>query len=318
VTPGAPDKATAAAWGARVEDAVRLGVRFLTRVNLMDALDARRVRPTNRIGIGPTGLHEWAWLRFGLDLRDLLDAGGRTAPFWAMLARLSDLAKSEATAYAAELGLAAPLTVTTVKPAGTTAKIFVLTEGAHLSARRHFLRWVQFRGEREAGGDWRGDSDPLLAEYEARGYPVRTLSTFPGMGIVGFPTLSLFLRLGIGDRLVTAPEATPAEHFAWLRLLERHWIGAERGNQVSYTLKLRTDLHDLESFRSILLVQQPTVRGCAVLPVGPGGPAGHEYLPEEEVDEAGFRSILVGIRDPGLREAAEPAQIACAPEPGPR
>jgi hypothetical protein len=315
VTPGAPDEAMAAAWDARVEDAVRLGVRFLIRVNLMDALYAREVRRTNRIGIGPTGLHEWAWLRFGLDFRDLLDEGGRAAPFWAMLARLSDLAKAEAAAYAAALGLAAPLTVTTVKPAGTTAKIFGLTEGAHLPARRQYLRWVQFRGEREAGGGWRGDSDPLLAEYEARGYPVRTLSTFPGMSIVGFPTLPLFLRLGIGDRLVTAPEATPGEHFAWLRLLERHWIGAERGNQVSYTLKLRTDLHDLQAFRSLLLAEQPTVRGCAVLPIAPGGPQGHEYLPEEELDEVRFRTILAGIRDPGLSEAVELTRLACERRP---
>ena len=40
----------------------------------------------------------------------------------------------------------APITVTTVKPAGTTSKLFGLTEGAHLPARRQYLRWVQFKG----------------------------------------------------------------------------------------------------------------------------------------------------------------------------
>ena len=55
----------------------------------MDALYAEEVARTNRMGIGPTGLHEWAWLRFGLDFNDLLDEA-RSAPFWAMLARLSD------------------------------------------------------------------------------------------------------------------------------------------------------------------------------------------------------------------------------------
>ena len=43
-------------WDARVEAAVRLGVRFLIRVNRMDALYAAEVARTNRIGIGPTGL----------------------------------------------------------------------------------------------------------------------------------------------------------------------------------------------------------------------------------------------------------------------
>ena len=63
----------AALWDARVEDSVRLGVRFLMRANRMDALYAQEVARTNRMGIGPTGLHEWAWMRFGFDFRDLLD-----------------------------------------------------------------------------------------------------------------------------------------------------------------------------------------------------------------------------------------------------
>jgi hypothetical protein len=306
----------AALWDRRVEDSVRLGVHFLMRVNLMDALYAREVQRTNRIGIGPTGLHEWAWLRFGLGFRDLLDEA-RAAPFWTMLAHLSAAAKAEALAYAAKLGLAPPLTITTVKPAGTTAKLFGLTEGAHLPARRQYLRWVQFRGERDTDGSWQPGSDPLLRDYEARGYPLRALRSFPGMSAVGFPTRPLFLRLGIGDRLVTAPEATPEEHFAWLRLLERHWIGAERGNQVSYTLKLRTDLYDLEAFRALILHHQPTVRGCTVLPDRPDDMLGHEYLPEEEVEEARFAAILSRIRDPGLHEAIEPARLECLPRPCP-
>ena len=35
-----------------------------------------------------------------------------------------------------ELGLRRPVTVTTVKPSGTISKLFGLTEGAHLPARR--------------------------------------------------------------------------------------------------------------------------------------------------------------------------------------
>src|SRR5271166_5959061 len=193
--PGAPPANVAALWDARVEDAVRLGVRFLMRANRMDALYAQEVARTNRMGIGPTGLHEYAWLRFGLAFRDLLDAG-KAAPFWAMLDRLSAAAKQEGSAYAAELGLAEPVTVTTVKPAGTTSKLFGLTEGAHLPARRHYLRWVQFKGVRDPeAGDWASGSDPLLAEYAERGYPMRTLNSFPGMTVVGFPTVPLLLRL---------------------------------------------------------------------------------------------------------------------------
>jgi hypothetical protein len=296
---GAVPADVAALWDARVEDAVRLGVRFLVRVNRMDALYAAEVARTNRIGIGPTGLHEWAWARFGLDFHDLLDEE-RGRPFWAALARLSEAAKEEAVAYAAALGMAAPATVTTIKPAGTTSKLFGLTEGAHLPARRQYLRWVQFR-----------DSDPLVGDYAARGYPVRALETFPGVVVVGFPTLPLIQRLGIGERLVTAPEATPAEQYRWLMLLERHWIGEARGNQISYTLKIATDRFGLEEFRAILRTHQPQLRCCAVLPSRPDSDLGYEYLPEEEVPEDRFRAILAAIRDPGMAEAVDLARLEC-------
>ena len=310
--PGAPPAAVAEQWDRRVEDSVRLGVRFLIRANRMDALYSEEVARTNRIGIGPTGLHEWAWMRFGLGFRDLLDAE-RSAPFWAALDHLSATAKSEADRYAAELGMARPVTVTTVKPAGTTSKLFALTEGAHLPARRQYLRWVQFKGTRdETTGAWLAGSDPLLADYERRGYPLRALRSFPGMTVVGFPTVPLALRLGLDEKLVTAPEATPEEQYQWLRLLERHWIGAEQGNQVSYTLKVYTDRHDLGSFRRITLDEQPNVRCCSVLPSRPDSELGYEYLPEEEVSAGRFAAIVEGIDDGAVREAVDWAHMQCA------
>ena len=309
--PGAaPDEVTAL-WDARIDDAVRLGVRFLMRANGMDALYREEVLRTNRMGIGPTGLHEWAWLRFGLGFRDLLDEE-RAAPFWATLARLSAAAKQEGSAYAAELGLAEPMTVTTVKPAGTTSKLFGLTEGAHLPARRQYLRWVQFKGTREPDGTWEPGSDPLLAEYAARGYPLRTLKSFPGMSIVGFPTVPLLMQLGLDDALVTAPEATPEEQYRWVRLLERHWIGAEQGNQVSYTLKVYTDRVDLDRFRAIVRQEQPQVRCCAVLPSRPDHALGYEYLPEEEVSAERFGAVLDAISEAARHEAIDLAHLQCA------
>jgi hypothetical protein len=312
LTPGKPEPWVAALWDARVEDAVRLGVRFLMRANTMDSLYAQEVARTNRMGIGPTGLHEYAWMRFGFGFADLLDPA-RSAPFWDMLALLSGSAKDEADSYARELGLVRPVTVTTVKPSGTISKLFGLTEGAHLPARAQYLRWVQFKGVRDpSSGAWTPDSDPLLADYEARGYPLRTLTSFPGMTIVGFPTVPLIMRLGLEDRLVTASEATPAEQYQWLRLLERHWIGAEQGNQVSYTLKLFTDRHDLAAFRQIVLREQPEVRCCAILPTRPDHALGYEYLPEEEIDADAFAALVAVIDAAEAREAVDMAHLQCA------
>ena len=307
--PGAPPPDVAALWDARAEDAVRLGVRFLMRANRMDALYGQEVARTNRMGIGPTGLHEYAWMRFGLDFHDLLDET-HAAPFWAMLARLSAAAKDEGLTYAAALGLNRPVTVTTVKPSGTISKLFGLTEGAHLPPRRQYLRWVQFKGVRAPDGGWPADADPLLAEYEARGYPMRSLVSFPGMTIVGFPTLPLILELGLDARLVTAPEAPPEAHYRWLGLLEQHWIGAEQGNQISYTLKLFTDRHDLEAFRAIVRRHQPEIRCCAVLPSRPDHALGYEYLPEEEIAPEAFAALTARIAT--AEEAVDLAQLQCA------
>jgi ribonucleoside-triphosphate reductase (formate) len=312
VVPGDASEEIAAMWDARVEDTVRLGVRFLMRANRMDALYGEEVARTNRMGIGPTGLHEWAWLRFGLDFNDLLDTG-KAASFWALLERFSAAAKDEANAYADELGLARPVTVTTVKPAGTTSKLFGLTEGAHLPARREYLRWVQFKGtQNPETGAWDLGSDPLLADYAARGYPMRTLKTFPGMTVVGFPTVPLLMRLGLDERCVTANEAPPAEQYRWLQLLERHWIGASQGNQVSYTLKIFTDRHDLPAFQQIVREHQPLVRCCAVLPSRPDVALGYEYLPEESVSAERFAEIVSTISDGAPEEGVDLAHLQCA------
>ncbi len=310
--PGEAPPEVAAEWDTRVEQSIRLGVRFLIRANTMDALYGEEVRRTNRIGIGPTGLHEWAWMRFGLDFTDMLDET-KAAPFWTMLAKFSDAAKEEALAYAAERGLAKPTTVTTVKPAGTTSKLFGLTEGAHLPARRQYLRWVQFKGVRDdTTGQFTTESDPLLNDYAARFYPMRTLKTFPGMTVVGFPTIPLLLRLGLGDRTTTATEATPAQQYRWLHLLEKNWIGTDRGNQVSYTLKIFTDRHDLASFRDLVLREQPQIRCCAILPSRPDHELGYEYLPEEDITAEHFAEIVANIDDSQIHEAIDMVHLECA------
>jgi adenosylcobalamin-dependent ribonucleoside-triphosphate reductase len=310
--PGEAPAAVSALWDARVEDSVRLGVRFLIRANTMDALYGSEVRRTNRIGIGPTGLHEWAWMRYGLDFNDMLDDAGRGAEFWAHVERLSEAAKDEADAYSAELGLVSPTTVTTVKPAGTTSKLFGLTEGAHLPARKHYLRWVQFKGVRSEAGEYDDGADPLLTSYGDRGYPIKPLKSFQGMTAVGFPTVPLLVRLGLGERTVTANDADPSSQFSYLRLLERHWIGAERGNQVSYTLKIYTDKHDLESFRALVLREQPEIRCCSLLPSRPDHEMGFEYLPEESVSQEDFLDIVRGINAEGTSEAVDLVHLQCA------
>ena len=111
--------------------------------------------------------------------------------------RFNAAVKDEATQYAKTMGVAVPHTMTTIKPAGTTSKLFGLTEGYHLPSMKFYLRWVQFRSD-----------DPLVQTYADNGYPTRTLKTYEGTTIVGFPTAPIISTLGMEDKLVTAAEAT--------------------------------------------------------------------------------------------------------------
>ena len=254
------------------EDAFRVASRALIRLNMLPCLYNGEVDRTNRIGVGFTGIHEYAYKRFGFGFLDLIDEQ-KSIEFWQTIQRFSNAVRDESKSYAEELGVRVPHTCTTVKPAGTTSKLFGLSEGAHLPGRREYLRWVQFR-----------DEDPLVEDYRKRGYPVKKLSSYHGTTIVGFPTEPTITTLGMGDKLLTASEATPEQHYQWLRLLEKYWIGTEdgRGNQVSYTLRYNQDNVTYERYQDMLAEHQSEIRCCAVMPEIKLDSSAYEYLPEEE------------------------------------
>jgi hypothetical protein len=177
-----------------------------------------------------------------------------------------------------------PHTTRTVKPAGTTSKLFGLTEGAHLPAMREYLRWVQFR-----------NGDPLIATYKAKGYPVRELKIYSGTTIVGFPTKPAICQLGMGDRLVTAAEATPEQQYKWLRLLEKWWVRGDKGNQVSYTLKYDPSKVSFAEFKQTMLDGQSGVKACSVMPQE--DKSAYEYLPESPVSKHEFELIAQAIQE---------------------
>jgi adenosylcobalamin-dependent ribonucleoside-triphosphate reductase len=281
------------------EEACRLATRALIRTNLMPAMYQGEVNRTNRIGVGPTGLHEYAMSRFGLTFYDLIAAGegfiydangfpmpapsDRAWPFWKSLQDAALAIEDEAERYAKFLGVARPATRRTIKPAGTTSKLFGLTEGAHLPPMRFYLRWVQFRSD-----------DPLVAEYRAKGYPVRELETYSGTTIVGFPTkLEITNIARFPELIVTAPEASPTEQFRWLRLLERFWLLSEGGNQVSYTLKYDPKVVDRQCFHAMLKKNMRMVRAVSVMPAVENDH--YEYLPETEVTAVQFAQIEAHI-----------------------
>ncbi|WP_374335333.1 hypothetical protein [Methyloversatilis sp.] len=295
-------------WDDDAEDAFRTATRALIRVNLMDSLYRKEVNRTNRIGVGITGLHEYAWERFGYGWKDIVDEE-KSKDFWLMLARFKRAVQEEAESYSKQLGVTVPHTNTTIKPAGTTSKLFGLTEGAHLPSMREYLRWVQFRND-----------DPLIQTYEEQGYPVRKLRSYSGTTIVGFPTVPTICTLGMEDKLVTAAEATPEEQYQYLRLLEKYWITGveedgvtpleERGNQVSYTLKYNPNVVSFDEFKRTLLEGQSTIRCCSVMPQS--DTSAYEYQPEEPVTKEKFEMIARAIKDSEVKQDVDFAHVDCA------
>ena len=294
-----------AASDDEAEDAFRTATRALIRTNLMSFIYDHEVKRTNRIGVGFTGLHEYALARFGFGWKDIVNEKA-SKEFWDMLARFSRAVKSEAKSYAAKLGVECPHTDTTVKPAGTTSKLFGLSEGAHLPAMLEYLRWVQFRND-----------DPLVAEYQEQGYPIKRLRSYDGTTVVGFPTVPAIVEiakmLGLEDKLVTAAEATPEEQFEYLRLLEKYWIKGDMetdtGNQVSYTLKYDPETVSFEAFKRTILDNQPTVKCVSVMPQV--DTTAYEYQPEQPLTKAEFEKIAAAINATDVEESIDFDHLAC-------
>lgn len=291
------------------EEAAKLAVHALVRVNQMNSVYHREVKRTNRIGVSLTGLHEFAWKFFKLGFRDLLNEE-KAKPFWMALSRLSRAVKDEARDYSRRLEVNVPHTNTTIKPAGTTSKLFGLTEGAHLPSMREYIRWVQFRSD-----------DPLVQKYQRLGYQTRELKTYQGTTIVGFPTQPEICKLGLGSNLITAGEATPEEQYKWLTLLEKYWIrgvdengvplSQDTGNQISYTLKYDPMKVNFEQFRKTLIEYQNQVKCCSIMRQSATEESKYEYQPEQAVNLEDYNAYIRAIKSE-VEEDIDKAHIECA------
>lgn len=260
----------------------RLATRSLIRTNLMPSIYQNEVKRTNRIGVGLTGLFEYAWKFWNLSFKDLLNEQ-KSIDFWNYIKFIAEIIDEEAASYSKELGVNTPHTTRTVKPAGSTSKLYHLTEGIHLPPMKQYIRWVQFK-----------NSDPLVRKYELLGYPVKkNLKSYTGMSIVGFPHLPEITKSGAEFTL--ASEATMEEQFKWLQLIEKYWLFGDKGNQASYTLKYNPNDIALEEFRQLVLTYQPTIKCCSVMPMV--DTTIYEYQPEQPISDEEFDRIVANIKE---------------------
>jgi len=290
------------------EDAFRATTRALIRVNTMDSVYNKEVRRTNRIGVSITGIHEFAWKFFGYGFQDLIDEE-KSKDFWMCMARFHKAVREEAESYSKQLGLEIPHTMTTIKPSGTTAKLFGLTEGWHLPSMPYYLRWVQFRSDSEQ-----------VQIYKKAGYPIKDLIQYSGTTVVGFPTAPTIATLGMGDKLITAGDATPEEQYKWLMLGEKYWIDGvkedgskfedKKGNQISYTLKYKPESVDYKGFKDMLLKYQSQIKCCSVMPQV--DMIAFEYQPEEPITKAQYEQMTRSIMKPVIGEEVDKVHVDCS------
>jgi adenosylcobalamin-dependent ribonucleoside-triphosphate reductase len=292
------------------ENAVCLTAKALVRTNMMPAVFQSEVDRTNRIGVGITGIFEYAWKHFGLTFQDLIgaydyvfDAEAHSGelptslPFWYHIERLRHMVVSTATNYSRAKGRAVPHTFTTIKPSGTISKVMACTEGAHLPPYRFYLRWVITQK----------DSSQHL-DYIRRGYPVKDVShQYTNCVVVGFPTKHPILNVIPADKVTLASEVSAEEQYKWVRLLEHFWLGKDN-NQVSYTLKYDGDKVSHAEYMAMMLKWQPLVKCCAVMPFTEE--SAYAYLPEEQIDQATYERLVAAL-DPSEFEAYDENTLAC-------
>lgn len=282
--------------------AARRLAEALVRVNTMTCMYEAETRRTNRIGVSLTGIHEFLWRAWGLSFRQAINPSDPVAyEFWMFIGEVRRAVEEAADEESVRCGLPTPATYTCIKPSGTISKVMGCTEGAHLPAKRHYVRWVAFQ---------HGSSE--VRRYEAAGYPVKDVShQYRDTVVVGFPTCLPIVNEIPDGLLVTASEATPEEQFAWLRLLEKHWLGDDRRNgQVSYTLKWQKSQVGFEDYLAMVLREQPTVRCCAMMPELEQDGSAYAYLPEEPVTKAEYDALVARIAAVRL-EAYDAEALAC-------
>ena len=113
----------------------------------------------------------------------------------------------------------------------------------------------------------------------------------------------------MGDKVVTARDATPSEQYQWLQLLEKYWLGGPGcNNQVSYTLKYDPETVKFDDFTSMVLENQPSVKACAVMPSI--SESAYVYVPEEIITKEQYVDLVSHV-DRFKKEAVDSARLAC-------
>ena len=247
------------------KEAFRLMTRFLLRATLSRSSSRRQemIKAVNRrIGVGFFGFHDWAAL-LGVPYSAIADSP-KLAHY---LRTYKGIVDREAAAYAATIGVPAPVKTTTVAPTGSIAKLPGVSEGIQPPFARYFVRRVRY-----------ASNDPKVAALAAEGYHVEPCIYSANTSVVSFPC-----RDGILDRvpaeLVQAADEVSVE--SYLRVQEMvQRIYAD--NAISITVNFRREDLSPEALRGLMQRFLPSLKGVTLMPEDGRPQSPYERISEDE------------------------------------
>jgi adenosylcobalamin-dependent ribonucleoside-triphosphate reductase len=260
--------------------------QFLLNVNKMRFLYNNEVRRTNRIGVGLIGVHEFAWKQFGFTFHDLLDEN-KSKDFWDFLIGMRVAVEDYIDQLChADPTFVRPHTAFTLKPAGTNAKCASVSPGWNPPALAYQFRYVQYRQD-----------DPRAAELIDQGYPWKDVSAhIRDTLVIGFPTADPLCASMVeaGVKPTCAGDIDIPDHFRWVALGEKYWLGPNYGNQVSYTAKFKSDV-TYDAVRTAILTYMPTVKCISVM--HQVDETAYAYQPETPVTVEEYKAAMQRIAE---------------------
>ena len=232
------------------------------------------------------GILDERWHRNNLHFRNVgvglmgVTESGLTS---AQLRRLKQVAVHGALSMADELGLPYPYYVTTIKPEGTMAKCFGVSEGIHHPLARYIFNWQNFNS-----------GDPVVSFLESHGYQVKPNPLNPGDVIINFPVewdSPHFKWIKSDNGIDVESNSAIAQLENYKRIME-DWVDTNASCTVSYLP------HEIPDITQWLHKNWDSYVGTAFMPrfdatkVDPG-----LYLPQTPVGAAEFNAYRAQLKD---------------------
>jgi ribonucleoside-triphosphate reductase len=243
-------------------EAAKLMTRFLiraTNAQLDDPKQRAIVNQNRRIGVGLTGVQEWA-AAHGVRWSDIPESS-ELRFFLEQLAIAVDI---EADYYSEELGINRPIKTRTIAPTGTVSKLAGVSEGIHPIYARHFLQRMRYRSD-----------DPKIEEHRAKGRLIEDDIYAADTKVVTIPTRHTILDDYDSDLIESVDEISVDDQLAGQAFFQKYWSD----NAVSFTANIDPDTPHSELSRA-LQAWLPHLKGTTVFTDKSRPLAPYERIPD--------------------------------------